>query len=1118
MGGRWPSPSAWLAVGAQALLAAAALTLATTAHSQCAQPSAWLTASEGRVELRRAPPAGAEPGEWQPAPRETQLCGGDTLRTGERSRAALRLSNETTLRLDQNTTLTLSAPSEGPTLLDILSGAINVLTRTPKPFRVRGPYLNAGIEGTEFLVRADADSTQVSVFEGTVRAENAFGVLALRSGESAIATRDGAPLRSQLVQPADAVQWALHYPSILDRGPEEAPALREADALLRAGRIGEAFARLDAVPAGERTPRLLAYRAELLLRVGRVDEASGELERALALDAKASDAHALQAIVAVVRNERERALALAQRAVELDASATSARIALSYAEQAHFRIEAALASAEKAAELAPQSALVWARVAELRMSVGDLDAALEAAKRAAEIEPTLARTQSVLGFAYLTRIETAAAKQAFARAIEYDEGDPLPRLGLGLARIREGELDAGREGIEIAATLDPLNSLVRSYLGKAYYEETRNPLAATQFDLAKQLDLKDPTPHFYDAIRKQTENRPVEALQELEKSIELNDNRAVYRSRLLLDEDLASRAVSLANTYRDLGFNRLATQEAAYSLLADNRNSAAHELLSNSFADLPRHEFASDSEALQYRLGQTSVRSTTSALRPNDTSYPQTPRIQVLANATPVRTAFNEFFSLFDRNGVSAYLDGLVGEQGSRGEQVAFSGNYDRYSFSMGGASFVTSGADENAKFRQDAYQALAYLKATPGVVLYAEGRYSHTNRDGIVNAADPNSVARVELEGRVHTTRAAARIALGETSDFLVTAGHIERDLAVTFRADQFTLPIAERATSHELLWSYSTPPVGFALGASQIRENQSVFGRISRSLFDTAFAYGTLSAKSLGLSAQLGFSKERYSKEVKYIRKSNIKAGLVFSPTPLTTLRFFTSSNVNRPTVVNETIESTQIVGFNQFYADPEGSTSSQYGLAIDQQIGDRSHLGINAIRRKVDIPSILSNTHFRWRENVLCGYWYSAFPRNSTRIFFPGQSMAASVEFELERLSRPGEFTGEEEIRRLTTQFVPVRFSVFPVDSTSLQLTATHVLQYGRLQADSFSRALDSKIWVVDADFMVRLQRYQAEIGVGIKNLFDRDLSGFYDSDSSQPHFAKQRFAFVHITARF
>jgi hypothetical protein len=47
-------------------------------------------------------------------------------------------------------------------------------------------------------------------------------------------------------------------------------------------------------------------------------------------------------------------------------------------------------------------------------------------------------------------------------------------------------------------------------------------------------------------------------LQDLQKSIELNDNRAVFRSRLLLDQDLAARSASLGRIYNDLGFQQLA--------------------------------------------------------------------------------------------------------------------------------------------------------------------------------------------------------------------------------------------------------------------------------------------------------------------------------------------------------------------------------------------------------------------------------------------------------------------------------------------------------------------------------------------------------------------------------
>src|SRR5437667_375141 len=220
------------------------------------------------------------------------------------------------------------------------------------------------------------------------------------------------------------------------------------------------------------------------------------------------------------------------------------------------------------------------------MALGHLDAAMAVAQEAVRLDAQVAKTHTVLGFAHLTRVETREARAAFERAIELDQADPLPRLGLGLAKIREGDLAGGRVEIEIAAILDPRNSLVRSYLGKAYYEEIRTALAGKQFDLAKQLDPKDPTPHFYDAIRKQTANNPIEALHDINESIRLNDNRSIYRSRLLLDDDKATRTTSASNIYDELGFQRLAIVESAKALAYQYGNDQAHRQLAIAYSDL----------------------------------------------------------------------------------------------------------------------------------------------------------------------------------------------------------------------------------------------------------------------------------------------------------------------------------------------------------------------------------------------------------------------------------------------------------------------------------------------------------------------------------------------------
>ena len=108
-----------------------------------------------------------------------------------------------------------------------------------------------------------------------------------------------------------------------------------------------------------------------------------------------------------------------------------------------------------------------------------------------------------------------------ARAVELDQSDPMPRLGMGLAKIREGHLEAGRIDIEIAASApDPANSLT-AILEKHILKRGAIPLQERSLIWQKN-GPNDPTPWLYDGIMKQTQNQPVQALRDIQKSIELN--------------------------------------------------------------------------------------------------------------------------------------------------------------------------------------------------------------------------------------------------------------------------------------------------------------------------------------------------------------------------------------------------------------------------------------------------------------------------------------------------------------------------------------------------------------------------------------------------------------------
>jgi tetratricopeptide (TPR) repeat protein len=1082
--------------------------------ADCDQALARVVSLQGTVELRRA-----QSTEWLAAASESQLCPGDALRTGERSRAALRLANESTLRLDQHTTLMLAPVEEGLSIIEMLRGAMNVVTRTPKPFKVRTPFVNAGVEGTEFLVGVEDDAARIAVFEGTVSASNERGTLALKSGEIAFAARDVAPRREQIVRPTQAVQWALHYPSIIGPGADEEAPLREADALARRGRIAEAFARLDAVPIEARSGQYFAYRAELLLLVGRVEEARIEIERALALNAGSSDARALQAMIAVVQNEGAEALRLAREAVELDPSAAAARIALSYAEQARFDLPAALASAEQAAALAPGNPLAWARVAELRMSTGDLDAALAAARRASSVDENLARTQTVLGFAHLTRIETEAARQAFARAIELDQGDPLPRLGLGLARIREGELAAGREQIEIAASLDPLNSLVRSYLGKAYYEEKRDMRAGTQFDIAKGLDPLDPTPHFYDAVRKQTEGRPVEALDAFQRSIDLNGNRIVTRSRLMVDQDLAARQASQARAYQELGFSQLSLVNAYKALAVDFSDYAAHQFLSEAYETLPRHDISRQSESLQAEL-----RRPVSVPQPNtrligDSSF-------LFHDLSFFRAGGSELGPLLEMNGPRLYLDGLAGNLGTRGDRLLVSGLRGPLAYSVGHTHYETNGFESNNAVDRTSYDLLVKSQISTDSALTLGLKRSELRLDETYYRFDPARSYSTRVQNRENSASIGGFHAVNATANFVWYASYADEEQS-SRDLPNLSLAFQERVRTHavegQLVRALGTVQAVVGLGLTTSKERFEGGGDIDTRA-RTAYAYiRWIPAESMHVHA--GVSLESFDTTNSVLESSiarhrlSPKLGIAWFASGNLTIRAATYSNVRRPFIGSKTLEPTQVAGFNQFFSgfkelfgDQNGSVAHANSIAFDGRLTNRTFIGASATSRHLSVPSILLNEDFDWKERSARLYLYRALDISAPFMWQVG----LSTEYERESLRRPNTLTGPEGIVNIRTERLPLRAKLFRSNGFSVGVATVYVRQIGDFSVDAGLPVFNkrSSAWIADLEVQIQLRDRLGAFHFGVRNLFDRPLAVF-DTDPIRPRFATKRLVFVGVS---
>jgi tetratricopeptide (TPR) repeat protein len=1097
------------------------------AAERCEPTAGRVSSIEGQVEVL---PAGAA--NWLRSELNAALCQGDTVRTGRRSRAAISLANDAVFRLDESTTLRLvdiSPKVEQRSLLGLIQGAIQSFSRAPRRHEVSTPYLNAIIEGTEFVARVEGDRALIDLSEGRITGTNERGRIELAQGQSLTARAGAAPQGRTEARPMDAVQWALYYPPLLAVGPQAGVPRPLSEALARAARNDAAGAldALDRLPAGERTAAFFVYRAAILLSVGRVPEARTDIDAALARDARAGLALALRAVIGVAQNDKAQALIDATRAVEAAPREAAAKIALSYALQAHYRLEEARDAMVRAVAEQPNDALAMARLSELWLMLGYRDRAVENAQQAAALAPDLARVQTVLGFAALTQFRTATARQAFGRAIQLDSADPLPHLGLGLARIREGGLEEGRKDIEVAVALDARNALLRAYLGKAYFEEKRGPLDGQQYQISKNLDPSDPTPYLYDAIRKQSEGRPGEALTDIQGSIERNDNRAVYRGRLQLDQDLAARGASLGRIYEDLGFHQLGVNEAATSLVHDPANASAHRFLSDSYRGVRRREIARVSELLQAQLMQDIN------INPVQPSLSEA-NLNIVTGGGPAQAGFNEFTPLFERNRVRADAAGIFGGQGTKGDEVVVSGLHDRFSISAGQFFYDTEGFRTNNGLRHEIYNLFAQAALTSEINVQAEYRRRRSHQGDLFLDFDPNlfsSQTRQDVDQDV--VRLGARYSPSPSSDVLFSYIHGRQDRSffntfsqelfddstvpptplglhgfettgrVKAKGDQYETQYLFRRDGFNVTGGLAYTDVGAPLRANTVLVSGAIFDPTTpfeipdERRLDTQHRRGYVYANvnlPRPVTWTLGVSLDDYEEPGLDQEGYHGKFGVRWDVTDDLRLRGAVIHGIKPALAANQVLEPTQVAGFNQLFDDIDGTKSKRHGGAVDWRAMKDVWTGLELSRRVFEEPSSTDGGVLfeKRREDIHRAYvaWTPA----------PAWALSGEVIYDHYR-SRS---TQENKPTQVRTVSAPVRARYFHSSGMFAGIGVVYVDQrVDRPDVSPLAEGSD-EFFVVDATIGYRFPNRSGLAGIEARNLFDK---GFRYQDDNFREFSDQ-----------
>jgi tetratricopeptide (TPR) repeat protein len=410
---------------------------------------------------------------------------------------------------------------------------------------------------------------------------------------------------------------------------------------------------------------LATQRALIDMLAGDYLAANASLAEITARHPEAAVAWRYLALNAVILGKTEEALSAAERAVALASESPVAHIVHGDALQAAFDLEAAERALRQALALDASNPTALVNLAQIEFGDDRLEAARATIERAAAAGGPDPEIASLRGFILLAGRDVQAAIAAFDLALKSDPAQAEAWMGRGLAFMRQGDVASAMESIASAAALDPRRSLYMSYWGKMLYQIRRFDRALDVLARAAQLDPRDPTPPFYTAIILRDLNRPAEAIRMMNRALALNDNRAVYRSRFLLDQDMAVRNVDLSILYDRLGLNAWAQAKAVDALKADYLNYNAHLSFAGALAAREDRAFPFFNEQLLARL-----------LQP--------------ANVNTFNS-FNEYTSFFERPSLDAIATARAGNHDQKAADVIAFGNLPDWNLAWQAGAFYDS-------------------------------------------------------------------------------------------------------------------------------------------------------------------------------------------------------------------------------------------------------------------------------------------------------------------------------------------------------------------------------------------------------------------------------------------
>lgn len=444
---------------------------------------------------------------------------------------------------------------------------------------------------------------------------------------------------------------------------------------------------------------------------------------------------------------------------------------------------------------------------------------------------------------------------------------------------------------------------------------------------------------------------------------------------------------------------------------------------------------------------------------------------------------------------------------------MVLSGVADRLSYSVGQFHFETDGFRKNNDLKKDVVNVFLQAELSYKASVQAEFRYIDIDSGDIPRRFDPDFFFPTFREKvRAESVRLGFRYGFTPHSNLIASFiyGSLkddinisEFDIADTSDEDSYMAEVQYLFRSKQLNVTSGAGYVNTAL-KEEFKEGFDIEMTENNIHHTNIYVYSYLNILK-NVTLTLGGSADFFKDEDIDRNQFNPKLGVTWNLFPGTTLRAAIFRILKRRVISNQTIEPTQVAGFNQFFDDINDTDVWRYGIAIDQKFSPRLYAGAEFSKRDLSVkqPEDLDREERLGRAYL---YWT------------PWSRLELNVEYQYEDLDLDPMARNELNATGVETQRFSSGVGFFHPLGFRARLQATYTDQDGKFRnAAEVIVPGDDQFWVVDASIGYRLPKRRGLITVEVRNLFDEEFR-FQDTDPANPTISPERFILARFTLAY